>query len=228
MLSVNGLSLEIATVVELIDRARAAREHSYAPYSHFNVGAAILAGNTKGERMIVGGCNVVSSNFINWNLYAETSASSRIGVNFTASGSNRFQYCAFLLWNFRGYTSGNEFQNTASAGTGTVGAHNISDAGTVTDFGTVEGHTLGGGTAAPSDEPYVVYAPASTALTAARQYVYVGSGVPAVSALEGATFFSTDNNDPYINIDGATDWRQPVRFRVYTSLGESPASGVSF
>ena len=50
--------LEVVTVVELIDRARAAREHSYAPYSHFNVGAAILAGNIKGERLIVGGCNV--------------------------------------------------------------------------------------------------------------------------------------------------------------------------
>lgn len=57
-LSVNGVLLETATIVELIDRARAARDNSYAPYSHFNVGAAILAGNTKGERRIIGGCNV--------------------------------------------------------------------------------------------------------------------------------------------------------------------------
>src|SRR3989344_8812808 len=57
-LGINGVLLETATIVELIDRARAAREHSYAPYSHFNVGAAILAGNIKGERLIVGGCNV--------------------------------------------------------------------------------------------------------------------------------------------------------------------------
>ncbi len=57
-LNVNGVLLETVTIVELIDRARAAREHSYAPYSHFNVGAAILAGNTIGERLIIGGCNV--------------------------------------------------------------------------------------------------------------------------------------------------------------------------
>ncbi|OGZ10743.1 MAG: hypothetical protein A3D65_01605 [Candidatus Lloydbacteria bacterium RIFCSPHIGHO2_02_FULL_50_13] len=57
-LGINGVLLETATIVELIDRARAARDNSYAPYSHFNVGAAILAGNTKGERMIIGGCNV--------------------------------------------------------------------------------------------------------------------------------------------------------------------------
>lgn len=57
-LSINGVLLEAVTIVELIDRARAAREHSYAPYSHFNVGAAILAENTKGEQLIIGGCNV--------------------------------------------------------------------------------------------------------------------------------------------------------------------------
>jgi len=57
-LSINGVLLEAVIIVELIDRARAAREFSYAPYSHFNVGAAILAGNTTGERRIIGGCNV--------------------------------------------------------------------------------------------------------------------------------------------------------------------------
>jgi cytidine deaminase len=54
----NGATLEVVTIIELIERARHARENSYAPYSHFNVGAAILAGNTTGERRIFGGCNV--------------------------------------------------------------------------------------------------------------------------------------------------------------------------
>lgn len=57
-IEINGVSLEVPTVIELIDRARAAREYSYAPYSRFNVGAAILAGNKTGERRIFGGCNV--------------------------------------------------------------------------------------------------------------------------------------------------------------------------
>jgi cytidine deaminase len=57
-ITINGVVLETGTIIELIERARAARDNSYAPYSHFNVGAAILAGNTKGERRIFGGCNV--------------------------------------------------------------------------------------------------------------------------------------------------------------------------
>lgn len=57
-ITLNGVVLDVVTIVELIDRARGARDNSYAPYSHFNVGAAILAGSTKGERRIFGGCNV--------------------------------------------------------------------------------------------------------------------------------------------------------------------------
>jgi cytidine deaminase len=45
-------------IKQLVNAAREAREFSYAPYSHFNVGAAILAGDNKGERKIFEGCNV--------------------------------------------------------------------------------------------------------------------------------------------------------------------------
>ena len=48
----NGLSEE--TINKLIETAKAYRRHSYAPYSHYNVGAAVLDKNGS----ITGGCNI--------------------------------------------------------------------------------------------------------------------------------------------------------------------------
>ena len=39
---------------ELIEKAKAYRAHSYSPYSHFPVGAAVLAASGK----VYGGCNI--------------------------------------------------------------------------------------------------------------------------------------------------------------------------
>ena len=58
LICVNGAELQSSIIVALIDEAGMAQELSYAPYSHFNVGAAILATNAKGERRIISGCNI--------------------------------------------------------------------------------------------------------------------------------------------------------------------------
>lgn len=47
------------TDVELIERARAAAENAYVPYSGFKVGAALL---TKGGKLYLG-CNIESSSY---------------------------------------------------------------------------------------------------------------------------------------------------------------------
>jgi cytidine deaminase len=57
-LEVNGGKLSYETAYQMICEARAAREYSYAPYSHFNVGAAILAARKDDTRTIKSGCNV--------------------------------------------------------------------------------------------------------------------------------------------------------------------------
>lgn len=44
---------------ELIDIARQYREHSYSPYSHFKVGAAVLTAGGK----VYGGCNIENSSY---------------------------------------------------------------------------------------------------------------------------------------------------------------------
>lgn len=58
ILEVNSYKISYEDVANLIIEARNAREFSYAPYSHFNVGAAIFAEGKNGVRQIIGGCNV--------------------------------------------------------------------------------------------------------------------------------------------------------------------------
>jgi cytidine deaminase len=47
------------TYKRLVSKAKAARKHSHSPYSHFRVGAAVLAKSGK----IYTGCNIESSSF---------------------------------------------------------------------------------------------------------------------------------------------------------------------
>ena len=58
LFEVNGTSLAGGLIVQLVDEARRGRGFAYAPYSHFNVGAAILAENSVGERKVFVGCNI--------------------------------------------------------------------------------------------------------------------------------------------------------------------------
>lgn len=58
----SGLTLE--EIDDLRQRATAAAEHSYSPYSHFRVGAAVLLdAPDHGESVIVTGCNVENASF---------------------------------------------------------------------------------------------------------------------------------------------------------------------
>jgi hypothetical protein len=83
------------------------------------------------------------------------------------------------------------------------------------------------GGSAGTDEPYVVYA-AAPALANARQYITAQAGAPGFLVRpEGALYWNTAANDLYVNADGAFDWRAPMKMRVYTSLGESPAGVVN-
>lgn len=92
--------------------------------------------------------------------------------------------------------------------------------------------TTSGGTPSSSvdgplaNAPYVTYGPATASLPNSRQYVEVTTGVPSAAAQEGAYRFQSDANDLWF-YNGAA-WQVPMRFRVYTSLGESPSTGVSF
>jgi parallel beta-helix repeat protein len=85
----------------------------------------------------------------------------------------------------------------------------------------------GTGGDASNAEPYVVYA-AAPALTAARQYINVAAGVPAAATRpEGAFYWNTETDSLYVNKDSGTAWGPPMKFRVYTSLGESAAGVVN-
>lgn len=82
--------------------------------------------------------------------------------------------------------------------------------------------------AAPSSEPYVIYAPTAN-LPSARQYINVGVAFPSSAASpDGSFYWDINANALYINDLGSLAWRMPLKFRVYTSLGETPVSGVAF
>ena len=55
----NAFSLDQQTLETLLERARQARTHAYAPYSDYRVGAALLC--EEGE--IFAGCNVENASF---------------------------------------------------------------------------------------------------------------------------------------------------------------------
>lgn len=45
-------------IYNLIDAAKSASQKAYVPYSHYKVGAALLAKGKNGENIIITGCNV--------------------------------------------------------------------------------------------------------------------------------------------------------------------------
>lgn len=72
-------SLDDADKARLLKEARAAREHAYAPYSHFKVGAAVLTGS--GE--IFTGCNVENA------AYSDTLCAERVAIFKAVSEGHR-------------------------------------------------------------------------------------------------------------------------------------------
>ena len=51
--------LEETQIQELIEKAISMMDHSYSPYSHFHVGAALLAKNGN----VYGGCNIENAGY---------------------------------------------------------------------------------------------------------------------------------------------------------------------
>lgn len=75
------------TYKELLDAARRARENAYAPYSHFKVGAALLAGSGA----VYLGCNIENASF-GATICAERSAI----ASAIAGGSRDFSAIAII------------------------------------------------------------------------------------------------------------------------------------
>lgn len=79
--------VKVALLDELVSRATEAREHAYAPYSHYKVGAAIA---TKSGRIFTG-CNVENSSF-GGSICAERTAV----VQMVAAGEREIVACAVV------------------------------------------------------------------------------------------------------------------------------------
>ncbi|CBY06979.1 unnamed protein product [Oikopleura dioica] len=76
--------MEKATVLELLQKARAVRENAYAPYSKFRVGAALLTSDGK----IFTGCNVENL------AYGSATCAERTGIcKAVSEGSRHFTAC---------------------------------------------------------------------------------------------------------------------------------------
>jgi cytidine deaminase len=76
------------TMDELLERAKKAREHAYAPYSRFKVGAALL---TK-DGSVFDGCNVENASYGLCNCAERTAFFSAI-----AAGYTRDQFAALAV-----------------------------------------------------------------------------------------------------------------------------------
>lgn len=81
-LEINGSNISRGVVCDLIFEARRAREYSYAPYSHFNVGAAILAEDRHKLQRIFGGCNVENAGYNPTNCGERTAAFKAVSDGF--------------------------------------------------------------------------------------------------------------------------------------------------
>ena len=73
------------TLDDLLTLARAAREHAYAPYSRFHVGAAVL---TRDGRTF-GGCNVENAAYGLCNCAERTALFAAIAQDFHSSDDHR-------------------------------------------------------------------------------------------------------------------------------------------
>jgi cytidine deaminase len=74
-------------MTDLLDAARAAREHAFAPFSHFKVGAAL---ETE-DGLVIGGCNVENA------TYGLTICAERVAVfKAISEGHRRFRRIAIV------------------------------------------------------------------------------------------------------------------------------------
>ncbi|MBI2023068.1 cytidine deaminase [Candidatus Giovannonibacteria bacterium] len=90
ILEVNSYRVTYGEISELVAGARKAREFSYAPYSHFNVGASIFAENKSGLFARIGGCNVENAS------YGETKCAERVAA-FKAVSEGFRKFHAFAV-----------------------------------------------------------------------------------------------------------------------------------
>ncbi|WP_026692861.1 cytidine deaminase [Peribacillus kribbensis] len=75
------------TVVELIEKARKAREQAYVPYSKFKVGAALLTADGK----VFGGCNIENAGYSMTNCAERTAFFKAV-----SEGEKNFQMLAVI------------------------------------------------------------------------------------------------------------------------------------
>ena len=78
--------LEETQIQELIEKAISMMDHSYSPYSHFHVGAALLAKNGN----VYGGCNIENA------AYTPTNCAERTAF-FTAVAAGERQFLAIAI-----------------------------------------------------------------------------------------------------------------------------------
>jgi cytidine deaminase len=85
--SADPFNLDPDTARELLERARQVRANAYAPYSHFQVGAALLAADGR----VFTGCNVESAS------YGLTNCAERVAIGKAVSeGAREFAAIAVI------------------------------------------------------------------------------------------------------------------------------------
>ena len=81
---------QVITAEQLVEQARAVRQHAYAPYSHYLVGAALLT--TAGD--VFTGCNIENASF------GLTICAERVAIaNAIAAGQREFVMLALMTAN---------------------------------------------------------------------------------------------------------------------------------